>query len=179
MSLFTRSATPATPITRPQTNNNQEYKYRFTWVNDRYNPTEDLSSAEVSNLKLKGWIKKTLKDVGSIDLDPADVVDLSKWKYYSEVPILDHDAASQEKLETPEISSVTVNLDSTTVAEKPILALNQNNQPPSTISLQADKEVGEEFTSKDEIKKALVIDSNEGQVSSISEVGIEPESKIY
>lgn len=50
--MFAKSATPATPVTRPKSHINDS----VTWVKDWYNPLE-FGSGGPANLKLKGWIK--------------------------------------------------------------------------------------------------------------------------
>lgn len=67
-----------------------------TWVNDWYNPV-DLAIDPVQ-VKLKCWYKNNSATPKSspIHFSKADVLDLSKWKYNNEVPILDHSKQSED-----------------------------------------------------------------------------------
>lgn len=77
--MFTKSATPATPITRPKSHINES----FTWVKEWYSPLE-YSTGASPNLKLKGWVKKTGGHTDNSIAISGDVIDLEKSKYMEE-----------------------------------------------------------------------------------------------
>lgn len=77
--MFTKSATPATPVTRPKSHINES----LTWVKEWYSPLEYATGA-APNLKLKGWVKKTSGSLDDSIVISSDVLDLQKAKYMEE-----------------------------------------------------------------------------------------------
>lgn len=94
--MYARSSTntPAPPRRRPE-----QLDSSITWVNDWYIP-DSFSVLEGKsipfNLKLKGWYKTDMDHSSNQfrNFNHDDALDLNKWKYYSEVPIIDHNALS-------------------------------------------------------------------------------------
>lgn len=79
--MFTKSATPATPVTRPKSHITES----VTWVKEWYSPLEFMSGAS-PNLKLKGWLKRNVTTTGDDIPKPSalDVLDLDNYKYTQE-----------------------------------------------------------------------------------------------
>lgn len=98
--LSGRSAT-ATPL-----NEHVVRSTNTTWVNDWYNPV-DLAVDPVQ-VRLKCWYKNNSATPKSspIDFSKADVLDLSKWKYNNEVPILDHSKPLEDKEDTKSVAEL-------------------------------------------------------------------------
>lgn len=94
--MFTKSATPATPVTRPKSHINES----VTWVKEWYNASDYVSEAS-PNLKLKGWVKKTSggesEDAIAIS---ADILDLDLFNYIEEVPVVEEVAEEKPADET-------------------------------------------------------------------------------
>lgn len=83
--MFTKSATPATPVTRPKSHINDT----VTWISDWYSPLE-YNAAAPPNLRLKAWLKKSNTDANEVSTTiSADVFDLEKYKYYEEPAAVD------------------------------------------------------------------------------------------
>lgn len=121
--MFTKSATPATPVARPKSHINDS----VTWVNDWYSPLEYMAGAS-PNLRLKGWFKKNVTNSSDDVTRPSvlDVFDLSNAQYLQEPVVVNE-----------------------VVEEKPVDAA-QN----------------------DDLKLALSIEKKDGQISSLSGLGI-------
>lgn len=78
--MFTKSATPATPVVRPKSHINES----VTWAKEWFSPLEYVSGAS-PNLKLKGWVKKsTGNQFEDTVVISNDVLDLELAKYIEE-----------------------------------------------------------------------------------------------
>lgn len=83
--MFTKSATPATPVTRPKSHINDS----VTWVKDWYSPLEYNAGAP-PNLKLMGWLKKNNSEADQESATiSSDVLNLDNAKYYEEPAAVD------------------------------------------------------------------------------------------
>lgn len=92
--MFTKSATPATPVTRPKSHITDS----VTWVKDWYSPIESASGAP-HNLKLKGWIKKTNgADAEDAIAISGDVFNLEALKYLEE-PVVAEEIVEEKPVE--------------------------------------------------------------------------------
>lgn len=80
--MFAKSATPATPVTRPKAHINES----VVWVNDWYTPQ---ISASTPGLSLKGWTKKSSSEKEKVAVVASnEFIDLDTSKYYQE-PIVE------------------------------------------------------------------------------------------
>ncbi|QWW25944.1 hypothetical protein CA7LBN_004848 [Candidozyma auris] len=84
--MFAKSATPATPVTRPKSHINES----VTWVKEWYNPLE-YGSGGPANLKLKGWVKTNAADTETAapNVDTNGVYDLEAHKYLQEPVVVE------------------------------------------------------------------------------------------
>ncbi|CAH6720672.1 hypothetical protein CLIB1444_04S05336 [[Candida] jaroonii] len=71
---------------------------KSTWINDYFKPGLDDSPIP-DTIKLKGWFKSDLGNKKQFVINDKDVLDLSKMKYYEEVPIVNHSEDKEEKEE--------------------------------------------------------------------------------
>ncbi|KAK7679501.1 hypothetical protein QCA50_017402 [Cerrena zonata] len=184
MSTFTRSVTPSTPVgpgRPPQTHHTVQ---SVTWVNDWYNPTEDFGSVDFANIKLKGWYRDDSIPKKDNSFNPNDVLDLAQWKYYKEVPLVEHNIV---KNETPvagassQLGKGVTFADGTNFNENngdtAIIADNAGGEEPSTIQPNGSVEVTKELDSE-KLSNAIKINPDEGEMASLSEAGLEPESQF-
>ncbi|KAL6674360.1 hypothetical protein ACI3L0_005099 [Candidozyma auris] len=84
--MFAKSATPATPVTRPKSHINES----VTWVKEWYNPLE-YGSGGPANLRLKGWVKTNAADTETAapNVDTNGVYDLEAHKYLQEPVVVE------------------------------------------------------------------------------------------
>lgn len=94
--MFTKSATPATPVTRPKSHITDS----VTWVRDWYSPLESVSGAP-PNLKLKAWVKKTSAAAEEKIAISDDSLDLEKLKYLEE-PVVAEEVVEEKPKEENE-----------------------------------------------------------------------------
>lgn len=92
--MFTKSATPATPVVRPKSHINES----VTWKKEWFSPLDYVTGAS-PNLKLKGWVKKTsggeFEESATIS---ADVFDLDLSKYFEE-PVVVEEVVEEKPVE--------------------------------------------------------------------------------
>ncbi|SGZ56876.1 CIC11C00000005867 [Sungouiella intermedia] len=91
--MFTKSATPATPVTRPKSHINESVR----WVKEWYSPLE-YSTGAAPNLKLKGWVKKTGADQDDAIAISSDVLNLEKAKYLKE-PVVSEEVVEEKPVD--------------------------------------------------------------------------------
>lgn len=93
-SMFTKSATPATPVPKPISQINES----TSWVKDWFSPLEYDPNVS-ANCKLKGWVKiagghgETARKIG------PDTIDLEKFKYLDEPVVARADEVQAEPAE--------------------------------------------------------------------------------
>ncbi|KAF3991306.1 hypothetical protein FT663_02807 [Candidozyma haemuli var. vulneris] len=84
--MFAKSATPATPVTRPKSHINDS----VTWVKEWYNPLE-YGSGGPANLKLKGWVKTNASaaEDAAPNVDSTSVYNLESCQYLQDPVIVE------------------------------------------------------------------------------------------
>ncbi|OBA22627.1 hypothetical protein METBIDRAFT_11440 [Metschnikowia bicuspidata var. bicuspidata NRRL YB-4993] len=78
--MLAKSATPATPVTRPVSHIGDS----TTWIKQWYTPLENSSSSSVSNCKLRGWVKTTNAPLEQAIAISSDTYDLDKHSSHQE-----------------------------------------------------------------------------------------------
>lgn len=86
--MFAKSATPATPVSRPKSHINES----VVWVNGWFKPQIQTSDTV---LKLKGWKKKSSSEREEVVSISNELIDLESAQYYHE-PVV-------TELEKPEV----------------------------------------------------------------------------
>lgn len=96
--MMTKSATPATPVTRPKSHINDS----LTWTKDWQTPLEYVGGSTPS-FRLKGWFKSPNSDNSSKgpNVNTTDVYKLDNYRYLEEPVVIEasEDANTQPRQE--------------------------------------------------------------------------------
>ncbi|KAF5210779.1 hypothetical protein EJF18_30019 [Clavispora lusitaniae] len=89
--MFTKSATPATPVTRPETRMSDSLTWSYEWFS---------FDSSTTPLQLKGWVKKASSEVTrSTPSISADALDVTDCEYHKEPIVIENAVEEQQPVD--------------------------------------------------------------------------------